>query len=127
MTDRITKLSLVRLKGLIRWALTVLLGCASLFFVFSGFVTGLIAAGGPLNKDRPLWEYQAIVRFSLGMVLWLGSVLVFLLLRRGGVGAVFRGDEISAPKKWFYIVALAISTVAAFLTVVQVIAHTFNR
>jgi hypothetical protein len=56
------------------------------FFLHSGFVTGLIAAGGQLNEARRLWEYQAIVRLSMAVLLWFASVLVFLFLRRGGIG-----------------------------------------
>jgi len=88
MTEKITQMRWVQLKGLIRWALTALLGCASLFFLYSGFVTGLIAAGGQLSEGRRLWENQAIVRLSLAMLLWFASVLVFLFLRRGGIGTI---------------------------------------
>ena len=126
MTEKITQMRWVQLKGLTRWALTALLSCASLFFLYSGFVTGLIAAGGQLNEARRLWEYQAIVRLSLAMLLWFAAVLAFLFLRRGGIGTILRGDQISAPKRWFYMVILAVSTIAAFLAIVEVMSKGFN-
>lgn len=121
MTEKTNQVKRVSNRSVIRWTVTILLSCASLFFLYSGFVTGLLAAGGKNSPARPLWEYQAIGRFSLGLVLWLGSVMTFLLLRRGGIGSVFRRNQISTLKRWLYIIALTVSTFAALFALIEVL------
>jgi hypothetical protein len=120
MTGRTNQVRSVSKRGVIRWGLTILLSCVSVFFLYSGFITGLLAAGGKNNPAHALWEYQASARFTLGLVLWLGSVMAFLFLRPGGIGLIFRGNQISTPKRWLYTIALVLSTFAALYALIEV-------
>ena len=109
----------IQFRNWIRWLLTLSLGVASLYFMYSGLVTGLIAEGGRLNEASPQWEYQATLRASLGILLWFASVSLFLLLRRGGFKAVFRGGQTSAHKRWIYIITFVLSAFVLLFTITE--------
>ncbi len=101
-------------KSVLRWGLTITLGCASLFFMFSGFVTALIAAGAPLDQSKPRWDQQSMFRLLVAMLFWLISVVIFVSLRPGGALKALRGQEIHSFKRWLYIGSL-IASLAGFL------------
>lgn len=104
----------VKLRHLLRWVLTILLGAGSCFFLFSGFSAALLGDGAEPGELRRAWSHHAEFLLSIAMLLWLGSVAIFMSLRSGGFLKVVRGEQINSIKRWFYITSL-IAALAAFL------------
>jgi hypothetical protein len=106
-------------KNWIRWLLTLLLGAASLYFMYSGLVTGVIAEGGRLSVAYPQWAYQAKLRASLAILIWFAAVSVFLLLRPGGFKSILLSGQLSAHKRWIYVITFVLSALALLLTITE--------
>ena len=90
-------------QSIARWTLSAGLAAGSLFFWFSGFVTGLLGTGKQ-SKDVAMWQSQARFRVAVAATFWLLAVLVFLSLRRGGASGIWKGESIGGLKKWFYLI-----------------------
>lgn len=101
-------------RVLLRWGLAILLGAASLFYLFAGYSTALLGEGAEQGELRQAWSYHAAFQFELAMLFWLGSVVIFLSLRPGGFWRTIRGHQKTAFKRWLYIASL-LASLAAFL------------
>jgi hypothetical protein len=70
--------------------------------------------GAEPGELRQAWSHHAEFLLSIAMLLWLGSVAIFVSLRAGGFFKVVRGEQINSIKRWFYITSL-IAALADFL------------
>ena len=102
------------LRVLLRWGLAILLSAVSLFFLITGFSTALLGDGAEPGELRRAWSLHAAFQLSIGMLFWLGSVVIFMSLRPGGFWKAVRGQQINSVKRWFYIASL-ITALAGFL------------
>lgn len=102
------------LRVWLRWILAGLLALASVFFLVTGFSTAVLGQGAEPGQIREAWNHQAAFQLSLAMLSWVGSVLIFITLRLGGLAGVISGKKISRLKKWLYVGAL-MASLAAFI------------
>ncbi|MFZ0061420.1 MAG: hypothetical protein WAL47_05225 [Pyrinomonadaceae bacterium] len=100
-------MSKLQTRVFMRWALSVGLAALGLLLTFSGFVTAIFATGRPADQIGLLWANQARFRLALGATLWLASLVVFMSLRSGSAGTVFKNREIGSVKRWLYLIVLA--------------------
>jgi hypothetical protein len=109
------------IQWVMRWTLSVALAAVSLFFAFSGLVTGLFATGASADDIGLLWQNQARFRLALASTFWLAAVFVFLSLRRGSALGILKRDETSVLKKWFYLMIIGFSLIIAVVSWVDVL------
>lgn len=105
---------LAKLRIQLRWGISGLLAVIGMFFFLGGFSTSVLGQGAERGPLREAWNQQAAFQFAMATLTWLGSVVIFVSLRPGGLVKVFRGQKISQFKRWFYIVGL-VACLGAFI------------